>query len=202
MSELIVRGGPLVYVLFAFSVAAVAIIIERALFFLFIQGDYKKIVEQLENMLKEEDYCGAKKIIDENKGPIVRVLAVIVKHWSKKVSHLHEIVNHEANQAVGELEKRLRGLAVIAQTAPLIGLLGTVFGMIRTFVEIERLGGEIQVAGLAGGIWEALSTTAFGLAIAIPVLIIFNYFESRVDDYIKIINYSTTRLLRLHEENQ
>jgi biopolymer transport protein ExbB len=202
MPELFVRGGPLVYLLLVVSVTAMAIILERGLFFLFIRADYKVFVQQIEKHLAAGEIKYAKEAAAGRSGPVGRVLETVIKHWDKKVSHLHEIVGYEANRAVGELEKRLRGLAVIAQTAPLIGLLGTVVGMIHTFIEIESHGGDVQVSVLAGGIWEALSTTAFGLAIAIPVLIIFNYFEAKVDDYVKIINYCSGRLLRLHEEKQ
>ncbi len=198
MEQLLGRGGPVMYVLLAVSIAAVAIIIERALFFLFLRDDYKKLVDRIEENLDAGQPDKAVEVAEAKSGPISRVLAVCIHNWGEKSEHLREIVDYEAGQAIAELEKRLRALAVIARTSPLLGLLGTVAGMIRTFVAIES-GGNIQVASLAGGIWEALSTTAFGLAIAIPTLVVFNYFEAKVDSYIQTINYCIQRLIRFHE---
>lgn len=87
------------------------------------------------------------------------------------------------SQQVREWEKNLRGLATIANVAPLLGLLGTVFGMIRAFMKIQQLGGQVDASVLSGGIWEALLTTAAGLTVAIPVLIAYHYFEGKVDNY-------------------
>jgi len=86
------------------------------------------------------------------------------------------------------MEKYLRILSVIAQSTPLMGLLGTVTGMIQAFMKVEEAGGRAGITALAGGIWEALLTTAFGLCVAIPSMIIYHYFEGRVDDYEKKIH--------------
>ena len=78
--------------------------------------------------------------------------------------------------------KNLRGLGIIGHISPLLGLLGTVAGMIEAFITIEELGGRVDASVLAGGIWEALITTAFGLSVAIPAIVFYHYFEGRVDD--------------------
>ncbi|GAG69997.1 unnamed protein product [marine sediment metagenome] len=70
---------------------------------------------------------------------------------------------------------------MIANVAPLLGLLGTVFGMIKAFMQIEMLGGSVDPSSLAGGIWEAMTTTAAGLTVAIPALLFYNYFMGRVN---------------------
>jgi biopolymer transport protein ExbB len=80
-----------------------------------------------------------------------------------------------------QLENHLNTLAAIARISPLLGLLGTVTGMILAFKQVEALGGQVNVEVLAGGIWEALLTTAVGLSIAIPTMAAFNYFEARVE---------------------
>ena len=80
------------------------------------------------------------------------------------------------------VESYLRGLEIIANVSPLLGLLGTVLGMITAFSELESAGSKVDPAILAGGIWEALLTTAFGLVVAIPALIMFHVLEGRVDE--------------------
>jgi len=84
---------------------------------------------------------------------------------------------------VQELEKNIDILGIIAHVAPLLGLLGTVVGMIRAFMRIEELAGRVNASVLAGGIWEALLTTAFGLAVAIPSFVMYHYFNRRIDGY-------------------
>ena len=78
-----------------------------------------------------------------------------------------------------------------------MGLLGTVTGMIKAFMEIERLSGEVEVATLAGGIWEALLTTAFGLVVAIPALFAYHFFDSKADKYMSLLRDEGARLVAL-----
>lgn len=82
-----------------------------------------------------------------------------------------------------ELEKNVDILGVIAHVAPLLGLLGTVTGMIRAFMKIEELAGQVSASALAGGIWEALLTTAFGLMVAIPSFVMYHWFNVKIDKY-------------------
>jgi biopolymer transport protein ExbB len=82
-----------------------------------------------------------------------------------------------------ELEKNVDILGIVAHVAPLLGLLGTVTGMIRAFMKIEELAGQVSASALAGGIWEALLTTAFGLMVAIPSFIMYHWFNRKIDKY-------------------
>ena len=88
---------------------------------------------------------------------------------------------------IQDLEKNIDVLGIIAHVAPLLGLLGTVTGMIRAFMRIEELTGRVNASVLAGGIWEALLTTAFGLMVAIPSFVMYHYFNRRIDDYALIL---------------
>ena len=97
------------------------------------------------------------------------------------------------------LEKHLPILAAITALAPLLGLLGTVLGMINTFQEISRLGGEADMAALAGGIWQALLTTAFGLIVAIPVAAFHHFFQNLVDNRVSEIETRVSELNILFE---
>lgn len=96
------------------------------------------------------------------------------------------------------LEKNLGSLAVIAHISPLLGLLGTVTGMIKAFMKIQALGGRVDASVLAGGIWEALITTAAGLSVAIPTLVAYYYFEGKVDGFEKEMR----RIWSLKEEKR
>lgn len=111
-------------------------------------------------------------------------LTVIIERLNK----FWEVGKRVKNSAVGplmiqDLEKNIDILGIIAHVAPLLGLLGTVVGMIRAFMRIEELAGRVNASVLAGGIWEALLTTAFGLAVAIPSFVMYHYFNRKVDNY-------------------
>lgn len=93
----------------------------------------------------------------------------------------HKLVRF-ATFYVRNLEQRLNWLAIIGNIAPLLGLLGTVTGMIKVFMGIQNMQGQVNPSALAGGIWEALITTAAGLIVAIPTIIAYHYFEDRIDD--------------------
>lgn len=97
------------------------------------------------------------------------------------------------------MEGHLRSLAIIGNITPILGLLGTVTGMIKAFMTIQELQGQVDASVLAGGIWEALMTTAFGLAVAIPTQIAYHYFEGRVDDMADEIGDISHNLLEYTE---
>ncbi len=93
---------------------------------------------------------------------------------------LELVLSHSVNRELRLLERHLDTLATLGNIAPLLGLLGTVFGMIKAFMAVAELGGRVNATVLAGGIWEAMLTTAYGLVVAIPIVIAHNYLESRV----------------------
>jgi biopolymer transport protein ExbB len=89
-------------------------------------------------------------------------------------------VGQRASQQVTLLERRLSWLSVIGHLAPMIGLLGTVWGLVDAFHQIESQGGNVQPSDLASGIWQALLTTVFGLIVALPTLAIYHFLDNRV----------------------
>ncbi len=110
-------------------------------------------------------------------------------------AHVREAVEQTADEAVGTLRSYLRALEAIAQAAPLLGLLGTVIGMIDAFRVLESSGGDVDPAGLAGGIWVALLTTAVGLAVAIPAALLLHWFDGRVERERRTIERLATLVL-------
>ena len=99
---------------------------------------------------------------------------------------IERLVRFSQKKPVAELEKHIYLLGIIAQITPLLGLLGTVTGMIQAFRQIEGLSGRVNASVLAAGIWEALLTTAFGLMVAIPSFAMYHYFNQRLDEADKI----------------
>jgi len=197
MFEIFMKGGWVMCAILGASVLALAIIVERLFFFARIRNNNVALIKRVENMLTLDDQVSALKTCEKDRGLLRDVVAACLKEWPRGCERMEDIVNFEGNRAVELLEKHLRGLSVIAQSAPLLGLLGTVIGMIEAFMRIEEVGGQVNASSLAGGIWVALLTTAFGLIVAIPSLFAYHFFETKVDRYAGLIRDTGERLVAL-----
>jgi biopolymer transport protein ExbB len=116
----------------------------------------------------------------EENSPVANVVRKGLKKYKLGHERVKEQIENAGSQEVSKLEKGLPILASVSGIAPLLGFLGTVTGMISAFMRIEDLQGSANPSDLAGGIWEALITTAFGLIVGIPALALYNYFVSAV----------------------
>ncbi len=165
------------------SLAELAIIVDRSyLFWKIRKGTARSIGHMLEN-IKED--CGDKILqsIKEKPGPVPQTIAAGIKAYlrHKQEHYVEKILARTGSRELSLLEHNLRGLNVIANVAPLLGLLGTVTGMIKAFIQIQEHAGGVDAAQLAGGIWEAMITTAAGLTVAIPSLLFYNYFMGKIN---------------------
>lgn len=162
------------------SVIAVAIILER--FYLFSKLDPPNLPSQIKKLLSADKPREAERLCRNSRGPLSRILAAGIYARGEPSEKKEKIITTAGSKELRKLEKNLSGLGIIGHIAPLLGLLGTVTGMIKAFITIEELGGRVDASVLAGGIWEALITTAFGLSVAIPAIVFYHYFEGRVDN--------------------
>lgn len=166
------------------SVLSLAIFIER----LYVLIKSRPYVWDSINVFKEQFITNAlnKKTIPECPGIVKDMADVLDLGKDYTIDYeLHEAEHKLVRYAtfyVRNLEQRLNWLAIIGNIAPLLGLLGTVTGMIKVFMGIQNMQGQVNPSALAGGIWEALITTAAGLIVAIPTIIAYHYFEDRIDD--------------------
>lgn len=177
-------------VLGVFSFLAVTFVIERL-----VNLTRGKIIpslftQQLEQLLskKEDDPDEYKKLIGQNPSPIANVLNAAMLRIGRPVPEVEKAMEDSLSREVAALRARVRPLTVIGNVAPLVGLLGTVVGMIMAFhtASVEGLGGKAQI--LAEGIYLALMTTAAGLTIAIPSLLFAEYFKARIDKFMRQID--------------
>jgi biopolymer transport protein ExbB len=179
MLSLFKQGGWVMHPLLLFSVISFAVILERVLFYLLSRSRSVNAIEELTLLHKE---CGDWKAAAERfakKQKKVYFLPLITGYFDAlgEAPHLfEEHVFAQAKEIVMVNEHRLPILASIASIAPLLGLFGTVLGMIEVFQRLAALGGRADVALLSGGIWVALLTTAFGLFVAIPSLLAHHSF--------------------------
>jgi biopolymer transport protein ExbB len=200
MLELFVKGGWVMYPILAASVLALAVSLERAVHFLRIRNDDDALFVRVRKLLaggRTEECLAACK---SARGPVAASLSVCLRNLHKGAERTEALIEHEGSDLLAGLEKHLRILSVVAQIAPLLGLLGTVTGMIQAFMSVETTGGRASVTALAGGIWEALLTTAFGLCVAIPAMLAYHCFEGQVDDYERKIHRCVHEVLDFSRE--
>ncbi|MBI2094999.1 MAG: MotA/TolQ/ExbB proton channel family protein [Candidatus Omnitrophica bacterium] len=209
MWEFMQKGGPIMWPIFICSILAFAIVIERMIRLRREQIDTKSFMEQISKSLKRNKIMEAIDLCERTAGPIANILkAGILKH-DRPRQEVREAVEDASVHEVPRLERNLPVLATIAHVAPLLGLLGTVTGMVAAFQVIESKASSVNPVNpgdLAGGIWEALLTTVFGLCVAIPTYVAYNYLVSRVDGFVLDMERSATDLLNLlgekREENE
>ncbi len=196
MFELIKSGGWLMLPIVLCSVLAMAIIIERLWALRRSKVVPKHLVAQIYHMRKKNQLdVNAIQALREN-SPLGRILAsgLVNMHQSREV--MKEAIEESGRHVVHELERYLNSLGTIAAISPLLGLLGTVVGMIKVFTVITSQGvGNPNV--LAGGISEALITTAAGLTVAIPALIASRYFRRKIDDIVVYMEQEAIKLVEV-----
>ncbi len=177
----IIMGSYTMQLLFVTSVVALALIIERGIYFLKNRFDYFKFIREVEELLREGNKKKLERVAYAKNTPVHRVLRVAVDNLDISEDELRELLTSQVQEEVAKSKKFLGGLATIVAIAPLLGLYGTVVGLITAFHNIAVTGsGGPEVVG--GGIAEALLTTQFGLMIAIPALIFYNYYAKKTED--------------------
>lgn len=196
MFELLKAGGILMVPIVACSVLALAIILERFWSLRASRVAPPQSVNELWRWIKHKDLSSKKLKALQTSSPLGQVLAGGLMNAKHGREIMKESIEQEASQVIHQLERFLNPLGTIATITPLLGLLGTVIGMIKVFAEIQ-LAGVGNAGNLAGGISEALITTAAGLSIAIPALIAHRYFIRRVDELVVSMEQEAIKLVEV-----
>lgn len=186
--DIIHRGGPIMIAIVMCSVFVVAVIIERAFYFFQIHlgRDVGRFFTQLRDAVEQRRWEQAQALCESWPGPVARVTRAGLQHRDGSPEQIDEAMTEAAHDELPAVERHLRWLSTLAQVSTLLGLLGTVTGLVRAFQVIQAKAGSsgnpVSPGDLAGGVWEALITTATGLIVAIPAIVAYNYFASRVSE--------------------
>jgi biopolymer transport protein ExbB len=197
MFDFIILGGPILWVIMALSVVACAIIIERFLYLRRISGDENKLFVRIKASLLEGHYNEALSICDQNLSPFSTLLKIGIENRHQSEDVQRDILKDAAALEAPALEKGLSALGTISTISPLLGLLGTVTGTMSAFGVLGKLGAVSDPAALASGVSEALITTVGGLVVAVPVVIFYNYFVSRVNGILTVLESRVNTLVVL-----
>ncbi len=199
------KGGVIMYLILFCSIIALTIFIERLWQLHRARIDTAKFMSKINSMLQKNRIKEAIDICRTTGGPVANILrAGILKHDRPK-EEIREAIEDAGLHEVPELEKNIGVLATIAHITPLLGLLGTVLGMVRAFQVIQEKAASsypVNPGDLAGGIWEALITTAAGLSVAIPVFVAYNFLVGRVEKIVLDMEKSSTGLTNILSQRQ
>ncbi len=178
--DIFLKGGVIMWPILLCSVLGLGVIIDRYLTLRKAKINVPAFLVRIRGFIKKKDMSGAASYCMQEKSPIAHMVRKGLKKFGLGHERVKEAVENAGRQEISKMEKGLSILATVAGVAPLLGFLGTVTGMIQAFMRIEDLAGSANPSDLAGGIWEALITTAFGLIVGIPALAFYNYFVNAV----------------------
>lgn len=197
MFDYFIKGGPLMYPIGILSLISLTIIIERTYHFLRFRSCSQTLLPKVISFIKKRDWKGVEDHLERESGPLARLLLALTQGHREGEGEkgLKEVTNLVTSKEISRMEKHLSLLPMVYQLAPLLGLLGTVAGMIKAFQVIERVGGKVNALVLAGGIWEAMITTAAGLIVAIPTAFCYHFLERKVERTAKEIKDTATEFI-------
>jgi len=193
--DILLKGGILMVPIYLISIVALYIVIERVRALHKVQINTRAFVLQVRNMLLQNNVEAALLHCRKTAGPIAKMTRIGIENISRPRIEIKDAIESTGKAEIFILEKNLGTLATLASIAPMIGFLGTVTGMIRAFMEIQERGGNVDATVLAGGIWEALLTTAAGLAVGILALILYNWIQGKVEKIVHQMEEVSTEML-------
>jgi biopolymer transport protein ExbB len=185
--QVFLAGGPVMWPILLCSIFALAIILEKFLHLRRIKIDTQAFLNSILDKMKRHETKEAISICEKTDSPIAHILKAGILRYDRPRPQIKEAIEDASLYEIPRLEKNLPALATIAHISPLLGLLGTVTGMVRCFQAIQAKATAfhpVSPGDLAGGIWEALLTTVAGLIVAIPTFVAYNYLVNRINTFI------------------
>lgn len=192
--DVFVKGGPVMIPILLCSIVALAIVIQRYRFFQALNTNGETFMRRVKGALSGRDYVEAMKICRREQSPLGEVIAAGIDNLNLPKESLLDAMRQEALRQMKRMTRFHGTLSTIASISPLLGLTGTVTGMITAFNVISTIGVGDPTA-LAGGISEALYTTAAGLFVGIPALVAYNWCEEKVTSFEGEVEYASLELV-------
>jgi len=194
--ELFSLGGPVMWVLLGLSAIGLVLFVERALFLHRGQIRTTQFLEGIKNIVRKRRVVEALTVAEETPGPVAAMVKAGLLHYEDAEDRIRAAMTEAALVEIPVLERRLGAIGVIAQSAPVIGLLGTILGMIQAYQAFEK-GGDYATAGsLSGGMWQALLTTAAGLAIGVAARLGHHFLAGRMRALVYDMEWVANDILR------
>src|ERR1700691_3079361 len=201
MPTLLANGGPVIWLILIAAALAIAVFIERALNCPRAQINSTEFLNGVRNVLKRDNVVEAISICDATPGPVARLVKTAILNRDKGRERVREAVEESGLTEVPLLEEKLNLLATIAQIAPLLGLLGTIVGLMEIFSQLQQAGLYAQVGQLSHGIWKALICAAAGISVAIFAHAGYNYLVSRINKIVLDMERASGEIVNIVTEN-
>jgi biopolymer transport protein ExbB len=198
--DVLILGGWVMIPLILLSILTIYLLIERLITIRNASSNPEAITDRVRDYVRNGDVEGAITYCQKKDVPITRILKQGLERLGRPISEIQDAVQAAGKHETYELEKRTNLLASIAGIAPMLGFFGTVVGMIKAFQEIQNLQGNVNPSVLAGGIWEALVTTAAGLLVGILALFSYNFLIGRIRRLTNDMERSATDFIDLLQE--
>lgn len=195
--EILIKGGPIMYLIFICAIFVITVFITRVIHLHRAQTDIQEFMAGLRNELVNKRITEAISICEETPGPTASVLKAGIMHHEDGVTGMEKAMEKNAVYEVSRMERNVSSLATIGVIAPLFGLLGTILGLMQVFNLMIQQGGLLTASDLAGGMWQAMLTTAFGIAVAIPAYIGYNYLVRRILHLVRDIEIGGVELVEI-----
>ncbi|MFM9953796.1 MAG: MotA/TolQ/ExbB proton channel family protein [Opitutaceae bacterium] len=194
--SLFAKGGPMMWVLLVLGGFALLLGIERTLYLHRGQIKAKAFIDGIKNILAKRRLVEALTVCEETPGPVAAVVKAALLHADDSAEAMRFHVQEAAVIELPALERRLGSIAAIAQVAPLVGLLGTVLGMVTTFLAFEQGGNYATAGALSAGMWQALLATAGSLMLAIPAHLAHHFLSGRVRAVVRDVEWSGNEIMK------
>ena len=194
--SLLIRGGPMMWVLLLLSVLVIVLFIERTFYLHRGQIKATRFVDGIKNTLAKRRIVEALTLCEETPGPVAAVVKAALIHAHDDETDMRYAVQEAAVVELPALERRLGSIAAVAQVAPIVGLLGTVLGMATTFQAFMQGGQYATAQALSVGMWQALLATAGSLVLAIPAHLAYHFLQGRVRSLVRDIEWSGNEIMR------
>lgn len=179
--DLLIEGGVLMIPIFLLFMISMYVIVERWMALNKSHSNTERFLATIEGMLKSGNQPEAIAYCDEHDKPLSRIIKAGIKRLGRPIRDIEDAIDNAGKKEIFFLEKRMNWLATIAGVAPLLGFTGTVTGMIEAFMDIQSLQGNVNPSELAGGIWEALITTAAGLIVGLIAFGFYNFLLGKIN---------------------
>lgn len=195
--EVLVHGGVIMWLLLVVGAVLVGVFVERLLHYHREHINSVDFLNGVRTVLKRDNVVEALSICEATSGPVARLVKAAILARDRGREGIREAVAQAGLGEVPRLEEKLGAVATIAQIAPVLGLLGTVLGMMEVFQVIQSSGTAAPAGALAGGVWQALACSGAGLAVSVPAYASYNYLVSRVRSIVLDMEKSSAEIVTI-----
>lgn len=195
MVDIFVKGGPVMIPILLCSILSLAISLERLVYTARCRWDTKDLMERIKLLLGQQKPLEAMQVVKKARGPVAVVLGSGIANFDRDVETIREYMRATGQQEIHKLERGLPMLNAIITVSPLLGLLGTITGLMESFNVLGSLQGVSDPSLLSMGIAEALITTAAGLIVAVPTVVLHYFISTRVDRLVADMNLRSAEFI-------